>query len=270
MKTLIYTAATGHPVFRAMARECTTSSRRRGYRGDFLVLTDAPEAFAVPGGAEGFDVARLPEPAAPAEAVLCKAALARLLDAAALAAYDRVLYVDADCVFLRDPDALLRFDDIRLACEGQGVSPYNLLFFETAERARFTENPDPRVNTGTILMPGREAFAFLSEWEAHWRACPCRETARTPEWSWCDPMLMDQPAMQRMLYRGDRAWNVFPPGLVRFPLYEPTEGATLLHFCGPLNGGKTPHVRNKESLLDRMRRANSGDDSSMVSSGSPG
>jgi hypothetical protein len=247
MNPLLYTVARGDPVFRAMARECIRSARARGYIGDFLALTDAAEPV------HGADVAHLE--AGPDQ--LAKAGLTRVLDRTALAEYDKILYVDADCVFTENPACLLEPDALRFAVETGGPIPdYNTVFLTPEERHRFRRAGAPHVNTGTILMPGPEAFDLLRAWETFWAKCPRHEIARTPRWRWCNPSLMDQPAMQAMLFRESVPWEPFPPGAIEFPVLTGRRDATLLHYCGPLNGGKTSHVWNKEAILEWMREKN--------------
>jgi hypothetical protein len=260
MRQLLYTVAHGHPVYLEMARECVRSARLHGFEGDALVLSDQADPVE---GAQSRVTATGPD-------LLAKAGLIRALSRGEIESYDRVLYLDSDCVFRAGAQEVFQEPGLRLATQPAPRGTffhYNLVFMTKAERQRFRAACHPHVNTGMILMPGARAFEFLSEWESFWRACPRQETCLRPAWRWCNPALMDQPALQALLLRKGLEWAPFQSGTMGFPLYKPAGRATVLHFCGP-TGGKASPVDNKKKVLRWMREAIDRDPSGI--SGQPG
>jgi hypothetical protein len=248
---LIYTAAHGPAVYLEMAAEMARSARRHGFSGDIRILADQDADLEY---AQCSRVDRNPD-------LLAKAGLLRALRRHEIEAYDQVLFLDADCVFQGPVERIFRGSGLRVATQGRGASPgepaYNLIFMTPEERQMFCAENRHQINTGMIRMPGKVAHEFLSAWEDFWRACPRLGIRRAPAWKWCSPNLMDQPALQALLMRSKTAWRPFARNAMGFPLFGPSEHATVLHFCGQAGAGLS-RVQSKEVLLGRMREAAGG------------
>jgi hypothetical protein len=249
MKHLIYTTAQGDPIYLAMARELVRSARRHGFEGEILVLTDREENVE---GARCHVDAAAPDR-------LIKAGLIRALSPGEIAAYDAILYVDSDCLFRKAPEDLFRHDGLRLFAEkGIARESYNFLFFDEEENERAVKEGLPRINSGTIRIPGLQASSLLSAWQETWLRAPREALCAREGRRRYNPLLMDQPALQVLLLRAGLDWSPFPPGTIGFPVYAASPAATLLHFCGPLNGGRTSALENKRQVLRWMREQNQG------------
>ena len=244
---LVYTAAFGNAIYYQMAQECVTSARRHGYTGDFFVLTGRPHAFEV---AHCKVVASGPE-------VLSKAALVRVLGREELAQREKILFIDADCVFTVSPDSLLALEGLRLPIVGALTKHcYNAIFLTDPEKREARRRKTAEFNSGTILIPGAQAFDFLKDWEEAWRGVPRDKVWRDPQWAHYSVLTMDQPALQALLFRANIPWSNFPKDTVAFPVYTKSREGAILHFCGPLNAGMNSHLQNKQVVLGWMKAAN--------------
>ena len=242
MRTLVYTGCYGDPAYAEMTRLLVASLRGPGrYGGEIAVLTDG--AFEE----NGQDVRIVRDDGAhDAFAVKCaKARAASLLDGER---YDRILWLDADMVAIRDVAPLFAharedlcagdeypFNTLRAASVGGALSWW--------ERLRHLRTWG--INAGCFCLPGS---AFRSTLDL-WREEILRFRPRMRRW-------VDQPPLNALIARRRIRFTPYPRGWIELPpLYESLgrgrrftlgPGTKLLHFCG---------FRDKRETLRRMRAA---------------
>lgn len=222
MKTLIYTVAYGEFPFVDMALNLKKTAFASGYTGEFRILR---EEHCFPG--------------------MPKAGLIRALSRAQIESYDKILYVDCDCVFLEDPAPLFGHTGVAAVFESAGISEYSALFLTAEERLKARAG----VHSGALLLPGTQAYDFLEAWESIWLTSPRDAVRREDKYSWVPEGLMDQPALQAVLIRRN-----IPCARLRgmcFPLIAPeAKEGVLAHFCGDLEAGG--HVANKVAVWNSI------------------
>jgi hypothetical protein len=224
LKTLLYTVAYGDEIYLKMAENLMASAVANGYTGKTLILG---EEHCFPG--------------------LPKAGLLRALSREEMESYDKILFVDSDCVFIRDVARLFVNEGFSFVVTGHKLTFFNAVFLSEEEK----RSGEKRLNSGAFLMRGREAFDFLSAWERLWLDAPRREATETKELSGTLEELLDQAALQALVIRNRIRYT--PLLGMRFPLYDPRPRAPdiLLHFCGDARQGG--HVLNKYAVWERIR-----------------
>jgi hypothetical protein len=238
MNLLLYTTAFGHPVFRKMAENLMRTARACGFGGDTLIVGDA---HCLPG--------------------MPKAGLLRALDREKIESYDKVLFMDSDCIFVRDPAPMFANEGLSLVIGGNALNFYNSIFLSREEK-RYTGG---RVHSGAFLMPGKEAWSFLSAWEGLWLDAPREQVRKHPDLTWVPEGMMDQAALQALVIRSGLAYQ--PLQGMRFPLVKKDwrGNAVVLHFCGDLRQGS--HLGNKDAVWKMISTFDTGPASSRLQEG---
>ncbi|MGI8605402.1 MAG: hypothetical protein ACR2OZ_20705 [Verrucomicrobiales bacterium] len=150
--------------------------------------------------------------------------------------YDKVLFLDADCLVLQNIDQLLEGDwDIAYQPEaGANIDlPQFSCFLSDEERATLKR---PGVNSGTVAVKGTIFNEVMREWERIDGTEPPQVRLCSDQGSW-NRLLLDHTAAG--LYPGTAKWRAqpFEPGAVQFPLYlEPNytsyRKASVVHCLG--------------------------------------
>jgi hypothetical protein len=226
------------------------SLRKRGYEGDAAILCDR-----VPGFAEELGVRALPIQIGEA-APLYKARLPALVD---VSEYDRILFVDSDVVFLREPSPLFALAGERLAvsqdhCPLQRNS-FNLSFFSPESR----RDPDlasmRSINTGVMVFPGARCAEYLSRWTEAWNLPEVKRKVAIQPLKFAE--LRDQPVMQKLVTEAGLDCVRIPDALLLMPMFH-TETqplhpeAVVIHL-----NGSTRTLQQKQRLISIMTELNS-------------
>jgi hypothetical protein len=239
-KNLIYTVAYGLPLHFELVREWALSIRANGFTGDLVLLSD--REFEFEGGRT--IVCRWMTPGQ-----FWKAAIRTAVNCVD---YEKILFVDTDITFLRNPEVFFGLEGIQIPLEPVTItaSGLNPVFLTESELAEWGGKPSS--NAGTIIMPGKDADAFWTAWENTWKAI---DWATLKDY-WPDTkiykgQMYDQGVLQAMIVRGQfpKAPVVMPPEYVGFPCLTGADAtkAAALHFCG------LKHTDgNKRALLDYM------------------
>lgn len=160
--------------------------------------------------------------------------------------FDRVMYVDADCLFLRDPTPLLKHTTAPFAVAWERVPIYmssedcTQRFLTPEERQRFKHHA--AINTGVFIFEP----ALLEDFFAGWRALCESGAGGNPN---------DQPAATALLLRQVIKWQFLPTTAVSYPcapLLAPPRGPETFveHFCAA-----EPLYSSGEHRLRRMKEA---------------
>ncbi|MCD6024093.1 MAG: hypothetical protein K0Q91_1009 [Fibrobacteria bacterium] len=248
MKFLVYSTAFGAPHFFALAAEMFRSLRLRGYSGDALLLCDREPGFEA-----GLNVRPMVLPDIEGRPLL-KARLAEVTD---VTCYDRILFVDSDVVFLRDPAPLLM-----LAADRAMVSRDHYPLERNAfNRSFFTPGtwtpkdlPPFSVNTGVMVFPGSRFAEYAALWLEVRERPEVRARLQALPFGLAE--LRDQPLLQKLIQEGRWDGGYIPETLLLMPLLFTETGplhpeAILLH----LNGTGSERGK-KNALLERMRALN--------------
>lgn len=124
------------------------------------------------------------------------------------AQYDRILFLDCDCLALRNLDHLLEGDwDIAYKPEpGLRITLPQFNCFLTEEELGSLWSDG--VNSGTFAVRGSRFHEVMREWERIDQSEPCRKRTCSDQASW-NRLLLDTPLKIRP----------FPAGEVVFPMY---------------------------------------------------
>lgn len=245
MKTLVYTTAFRGEHYFLLAEAMMRSLRVRGYAGDAVVVSDRPHPFAADLELRNLV---LSDPARP---TLLKAALPHLAD---VSGYDRVLHVDSDAVFLRDPAPLFGISGDRMLVSRERIPlsrhDFNKVFLTEAERREAARTRAPSANTGIIAFPGGRFAEYAEKWLRAWRSPPVRRRVAHLPYA----QLFEQPVMQVMMLRGEAEYAWIPDELYLMPLLRLENralhpDAVVVHFVG---AERTP--AQKIGVLDLVSR----------------
>lgn len=241
VKNLIFTIAFDQPnvpYHQMMAKMLVSSIFRTGFSGDVLILTNSEHRVFEHGRANveeiSLDTGSIAPGALGLEAMQFKY---RAREYVPVEDYEKILFVDCDCLFQSSPERLLEGEmDIRFAEEPlwQVTSMYHNAYLTDAELETLTA---PAVNSGTWWVRSEHFHRVMEEWERIDAQEPLRKKNAG-----------DQPAWVRLLLDTPLRREAFRLGIdVRYPLIERrTEfefaEATLTHFNGAKPADKLAHL----------------------------
>jgi len=176
---------------------------------------------------------------AAAEAAWCwKYRVAELLDTRG---YDKVMFLDADCLALRNIDHLLEGDwDIRFQPEwGKRADHYYYNAYLTAKELA-SASARTGVNSGSIAVRADLFHEVMREWQQIDEGKRYQTTGFWDQGSW-NALLLRRTSTRRTQSR----WMAtpFPAGEIQFPMYLDLDyrnysQATITHNCGTNTLGK--------------------------------
>lgn len=240
MNTLIWTVAFGEPYHLELACEWAKSIREHGYTGDLIILSDRyfDSEYVIVRVCDFMESDKF-----------WKAAIRKVVN---LSKYDKVLFMDSDIVCLQNPERFFEMDGISIPLEPITIrkSGLNPVFLTPAELQKYGD--EPAFNSGTIVMPGKDAEAFLTAWENEWAKTDWKALKDYwPKTVFYKGQMYDQGVMQAMIIRGlfPIAPIAMPVDFVGFPCLTGADASesVALHFCGLKHTGD-----NKRLLLDSM------------------
>lgn len=229
MNVLMFTIAfdsPGEKYHLAMARILFLSAKKSGFEGDVVVFSNHEEGlFALgrydlenivvdTGALCGGDLS-----------VLAKTFKFRARDYLDSSQYDKVLYVDCDCLIKGDVRSLVNEFDIQYASE----SWTNI--GEDAFRSYLTEEEMDSgiegINSGTWMLNSREFSSVMERWEGIYVSPRIRSSR-----------CVDQPSWVRLVLDADSSaagWTTYEK--IRYPVEEQLsckdyDNAVILHYCG--------------------------------------
>jgi hypothetical protein len=240
-RNMIYTIAfdpPGEPYHQMMAKMLVSSIFRAGFSGKVLILTNCEhrvfeygrlnveEMSLDTGGIDRSDLAT--------QAQQFKYRARRFVD---LTLYQKVMFVDCDCLFLKNPDDLFE-RDADLAFSEETFTRMN----EPGNNAYFTEQElgtldKPGINSGIWWVRVIHYDEVMKEWERIDATPPVRTKA-------CG----DQPAWARLLRDTQLRCKAFQyNAAVFYPFFEERKAqdfasATVLHYCGVPRTRKVAHM----------------------------
>ena len=242
MKNLIYTVAfdapDAPPFHQMMAKMLVSSILRTGFQGDVLILTNAPTRifeYRRPRVSEmSFDTGKLGAYALREEAQRFKFGAHRYVKAKA---YEKIMFVDCDCLFMNSPDALFQPEADLAYCEEIYTwitGDMNNAYLTEKEMKKLDR---PAINSGVWWIRREHFKEVLTEWQRIDQSSPLRE-----KWSG------DQPAFVRLIldtplqtiafkYRQDVGF----PFVEKKCLHE-LDDAVVLHFCAQPTPKKLAHL----------------------------
>ena len=230
-KNLVYTVLFDAPEsesYRFLGKMLTSSLLRTFFTGDILVFRNSPAPlFLVE--RKGLDEMFLETPEMygqdRAEFSWCwKYRVAELID---VEAYDKILFVDADSLALRNIDHLLEGDwDIRYQSErgkpGNGKSFNAFLTDDEMKQAAANDG----ANSGTLAVRAAIFHEVMAEWQAIDESDPVRESGFRDQASWNALLRRRGKGSGFRVQEGNAGeagvkWRVepFPVGEVQFPGY---------------------------------------------------
>ena len=164
--------------------------------------------------------------------------------------YDRVLFVDCDCLIVKSINQLLGGSGIRFA-EEEGLSiqspPFNG-YLTDQEMDTLKVNG---INSGVWSVPGSEHATLSKEWE-HWNTSKRR---RGDPFGW-----WEQPAWNRVVLDSKVSSEPIEASAIAYPVFKPytiseLDRAAIHHFCGP----KMPVTRKLECMIGLYMKTFYGD-----------
>ncbi len=168
-KNLIYTFAfdpPGEPYHQMMAKMLVSSIFRTGFKGDVLILTNYEHRVFEYGRHNlkeiALDATRIPPREIGREILNFKYRSRHFISAER---YDKVMFVDCDCLFLRNPDELLAGDaEIMFSEEtcGDITDQYHNAFLTKKEMKSLDAHS---INGGFHWIVGHRFQEVLAEWE---------------------------------------------------------------------------------------------------------
>ena len=228
-RDLIFTIAfdaPNAPFHQMMAKMLVSSIFRTGFGGDVLILTNSEHRVFEHGRANveeiSLDTSAISRNELGGEAQQFKY---RAREFVAAERYEKVMFVDCDCLFQRSPDELLNGDeDIRFSEEpvAQLTGEYNNAYLTDAELETLA---GPCINSGVWWVRGDRFAGVMERWERIDSSPPLRRK-----------LAGDQPAWARLILDAQFQSSPFRLGTdIRYPLIERrTERefaeAVLLHF----------------------------------------
>ncbi len=241
---LVYTVAIdppGQTGCRLMAKLLAASLSRSQFPGDIMIFhnSSAPLFFVERKGVEEV----LVDPLTPDDALelaqeawTWKYRVRQFVDAEK---YDKILFLDADCLALRNLDHLLDGDwDIAFQREqGLGIAMSQFSCYLTAEE-KATLKCDG-VNSGTLAVRGSIYQTVMEEWERIENTEPSFPRWCSDQASW-NRLLLDAAARRRA--GGANGWQTkpFESHEIQFPMhlhkdFREYRNAAILHFLGGSN-----------------------------------
>ena len=227
MKSLVYTIAFDDgpiPYHRWMAMMLISSLQRSGYTGKVLLFTNSEAQPFRHGRCEVEQVRLELSDSSPANAAYrMKYLVARELPAG----YDRYLFADCDCLFLRNPEEILRSSAELLYAEepwSEITGSQNNAYLTDYEMRKLDRRG---INSGTFALDAVSLPNFMEAWKLTDERPPLRQKR-----------YHDQPAFIRtVLDWPGEAQRFCEPFAVRYPDCETMRTqdllqAGLLHFCG--------------------------------------
>jgi hypothetical protein len=167
-----------------------------------------------------------------------------------VAGYDKVLFLDADFLALRNVNHLLSGDwDIRFLLErGHAGNETTYAAFYTDEEYRVAANRTG-INSGAIAIRARHFHAVMKAWRAVDESERIRDFGFWDQASWNTLLLRCEKAEVLTLNENDEGENQplvlepFPEGEIQFPMYLDLDfrdyrTAALTHNCGMDTSGK--------------------------------
>lgn len=226
-RNLIYTVALegeDSNAYQTMAKLLVSSLIRTAFSGDVLVFHNSPRPlFEAPRD-------RVREEYVDTEDVLdfgehgtrFKAKASQLIDASQ---YDRIMFIDCDCLVLHNVDALFSSSDgvINYAREpGHAIGNDQFNSYLTDEELKLERDG---VNSGVWMVKARQFDDLMSRWTQIDEG-----PAQRPRHCY------DQPAWNRIVLDAGKKARPFPLGVVQYPIafdpnYEHYRDADILHFC---------------------------------------
>lgn len=239
-KHLIYTIAfddSGRPYHQVMAKLMISSLYRTGYSGDILFLTNWQNKlyeFGRPGLKEVALETRFRGKKFHESAQRFKYNAWRFVKTAD---YDKVMFVDCDCLFLKSSDHLFRPRvDIGYSLEGftKITGEHNNAYFTKRELETLT---GPGINSGVWWVTGNLYRKIMRKWEAIDRRRPLRPKNCGDQPAWVRLLLDTKLKKKPFTYDKD----------IRYPFWERRmcqefDAATVLHFCGASPAQKVSHM----------------------------
>jgi hypothetical protein len=147
--------------------------------------------------------------------------------------YGRILFLDADCLALRNIDHLLEGEDwdVRMQREA-GRSAAEPVYHAWLTEQEMAEEGAWGINSGTWAVRGEHYSALMEEWERIAGTAPLRDTPWTEQGAW-----------NRLLRDTGLRVEEFGAGEVQFPMHIDMDWrkhreAALLHYVGTTNGNK--------------------------------
>lgn len=239
MKNLIYSVAYGLPEHFVLAQEWVNSIRASGCATKIILLTD--REIEIKG----------------AEVIVClfmtpsqfwKAAIRNVVECEK---YDKILFMDTDIVCLKNPNVFFELEGIQIPREEPLTitkSGLNPVFLTEEEKEKFGN--DFSYNAGTIVMPGKWANTFWTEWETEWKLIDWKgQKDYWPDTKIYKGQMYDQGILQAMICRElfSRIPVPMDNSLVGFPAWTEPKDHVVLHLCGLKH-----NLENKNFIRDIM------------------
>ena len=242
MKNLIYTVAfdvpDAPPYHQIMAKMLVSSIVRTGFNGDVLILTNSPTRifeYRRPRVSEmSFDTSKLRAHELRMEAQRFKFTAHKYVKAKA---YEKIMFVDCDCLFMNSPDALFQSEADIAFCEeifAQITSETSNAYLSDAEMRTLAR---PAINSGVWWIRREHFKEVLTEWQRI-------DQSPAQRAKWCG----DQPAFVRLILDTPLRASPFKHGQgVGFPFVDKKcvhelDDAVVLHFCVQETPKKLPHI----------------------------
>lgn len=241
---LVFTVAIdipGQTGCRLMAKLLASSLCRTQFSGDVFIFhnSDAPIFFMDRKGVEEFKIdVSVPNQLSMVaeEAWTWKYRVRNYIDAER---YDKILFLDADCLVLRNIDHLLEGEwDIAFQRErGLKINSSQFNCFLTDEERE--KLPFDGVNSGTLAVRGSIFQKVMQEWERIDTSEPVTARCCSDQASW-NRLLLD--AQARRSSHGQDAWHCVPfeSREIQFPMhldkdFRSYRNAAILHCLGATN-----------------------------------
>ena len=235
---LLYSYAYGDPIYKQLCQEMVSSARANGFKGEVIILTDAPHEFE---GARNI-VLEL------GKRELWRTAIRNVLS---IEAYEKIAYIDSDIIFTKNPEYLMGFEKIAISSAGNPLTGAIVAshFLRESEKRYAAENKLKGINSGTVVFPGKGAYEFLANWEARWQSFDFDNAPYVLGKPYKEE-LWDECALQSLCIRGEIEWEFIPSEMVLFPNMQFLNAAPFsketvcIHFVGSshLDGGKEKNL----------------------------
>ncbi|MES2706955.1 MAG: hypothetical protein V4726_10175 [Verrucomicrobiota bacterium] len=247
-RLLAYTVAIDAPGCggqRTLAKLLVSSLLRTGWPGEILLFHNGEEPiFRTPRGGLEEVALDLESPGGEAGALLAWKHKYLVAERISAERYDRILFLDADCLVLRDLSHLLEgYWDISVQPERTMTRWNHYSYLTEVELASPTMASRNGINSGTWAVRGTVFHEVMAEWRRIDESPPLRECRCRDQSSW-NRLLLDNEMTGR--------WKVqeWPEGEIAFPLYLHTRyqdyiRAALTHQLG---GETTEKLRFTFSL----------------------
>ncbi|MEN8695197.1 MAG: hypothetical protein ABF334_10345 [Akkermansiaceae bacterium] len=235
-KNLIYTVAfdaEGYRGARTMAKILVSSLLRTMWSGDIIVFSNSPIPM-FPVGRPGLQEVYCKQPTwkidQPNNVTEC---LNKSLEwrfkshhLIETKGYDKIIYLDCDCLCLRNLDHLFANDWDVLVQREKGRSIQDRVFSGYLSNKELSELSCDGINAGTIAVKASLFHEFMKSWQKAYEASPSQHEE-----------FRDQTALNRLILDLDLRVKDFERGEVCFPFhidthYRDFRDAALLHMVG--------------------------------------